>query len=1045
MTSTHQTSARGSTFNHIRAGLALALFAGGTGSAMAQQKLHFTYLWHLEQPIYWPDRQTSGADRYERAWESQLAKNAGRGNPQNDLFSIFSLADRVAVYQSRTRDSIQSILGKPEAGAQITYSGGLIENITSLGNANQWGYGPAWYGSIRQARGWTTSAGKPRADVVLFSFHHALLPLVDESTVRKEIQLYKSIYPDAWGSSPGLSRGFFPSEMAFSTRLIKPLSQEGVAWTVVSSEKISRACADFPVVLGSGGVNCDPPNRADQINPAQGAGAYYRQSISRGCSPAEAYPYAMQPRRSQYVDPETGQVYSMIVVPASQSLGWKDGYAPIGTGDFDNLQTRNDGTRPQLVVLAHDGDNAWGGGFSYYMEAVPNLVNSASGLGYTATTIEQYLNDHPIPANDSPTFVEDGAWVNADGDFGAPQMINWNWPLLSSAGAIDIPNGWHEDPRNWAVITAAQNRVDTAEQISTLQGNPINIRRVLYPETAGTTNAERAWHYFLGSLNSGYMYYGTSLDLELKPTIACNEAVRNADPVIGDASLDATPPTIWIPQRHPWNPGSTNFGPQYGYQQVGSNGDFYVWTFAYDVSGISSVTLKYRLDNDGQRSLSNSENDTYAGGAGVGAWTSLAMTKRAGGFPAGNVYNNPEINFSELPAYIADQYTTQVVGVRDKLVDYYVEAVDTKGNIKKSPIQHVYVGPGTTGGGGGGGGTAVTLAPNPPVAGQSVTITYDPAGRNLASAASVAIHYGYNNWTTVVSPDVAMTKNGSVWNVTLSVPGTATELDMVFNNGTPGNPTTWDNNGGADWKFAVQGGVAGSTWTIDGTLDADATQVAINGTRHLWAGLKGDNLYVACEPPASGNDQFIFLANAPGALKTAQWAKAGQVATWDYFLGSEVGNAFNGWFNAAGTGTTSNVQSARGSVLEGTINLRAVNGGVLPASVYLAAAPYVSPDGGALVATQQVPAGNGNGNLDAAEFARVDLCQFQPGGCVVPCFANCDGSTDVPVLTAADFSCFLTKFRAGDSGANCDGSTGLPVLTAADFSCFLTKFRAGCP
>ncbi|MEL6795598.1 MAG: hypothetical protein AAFO89_02135, partial [Planctomycetota bacterium] len=24
--------------------------------AATQEKLHFTYLWHLEQPIYWPDQ-----------------------------------------------------------------------------------------------------------------------------------------------------------------------------------------------------------------------------------------------------------------------------------------------------------------------------------------------------------------------------------------------------------------------------------------------------------------------------------------------------------------------------------------------------------------------------------------------------------------------------------------------------------------------------------------------------------------------------------------------------------------------------------------------------------------------------------------------------------------------------------------------------------------------------------------------------------------------------------------------------------------------------
>ena len=63
-----------------------------------------------------------------------------------------------------------------------------------------------------------------------------------------------------------------------------------------------------------------------------------------------------------------------------------------------------------------------------------------------------------------------------------------------------------------------------------------------------------------------------------------------------------------------------------------------------------------------------------------------------------------------------------------------------------------------------------------------------------------------------------------------------------------------------------------------------------------------------------------------------------------------------------------------------------------------------------------------------------------PGGC----YANCDGSTVVPVLNVADFSCFLTKFAAGDPYANCDGSTTEPLLNVADFSCFLTKFAAGC-
>jgi hypothetical protein len=61
------------------------------------------------------------------------------------------------------------------------------------------------------------------------------------------------------------------------------------------------------------------------------------------------------------------------------------------------------------------------------------------------------------------------------------------------------------------------------------------------------------------------------------------------------------------------------------------------------------------------------------------------------------------------------------------------------------------------------------------------------------------------------------------------------------------------------------------------------------------------------------------------------------------------------------------------------------------------------------------------------------------------CYANCDGSTEPPLLTILDLACFLNRFAAGDPYANCDGSTTPPVLNVLDFNCFLNKFAAGCP
>jgi hypothetical protein len=55
------------------------------------------------------------------------------------------------------------------------------------------------------------------------------------------------------------------------------------------------------------------------------------------------------------------------------------------------------------------------------------------------------------------------------------------------------------------------------------------------------------------------------------------------------------------------------------------------------------------------------------------------------------------------------------------------------------------------------------------------------------------------------------------------------------------------------------------------------------------------------------------------------------------------------------------------------------------------------------------------------------------------CVADCDGSGG---LSPSDFTCFLSKYRAGDPYGDCDGSGS---LSPADFTCYLGKYRAGCP
>ena len=60
----------------------------------------------------------------------------------------------------------------------------------------------------------------------------------------------------------------------------------------------------------------------------------------------------------------------------------------------------------------------------------------------------------------------------------------------------------------------------------------------------------------------------------------------------------------------------------------------------------------------------------------------------------------------------------------------------------------------------------------------------------------------------------------------------------------------------------------------------------------------------------------------------------------------------------------------------------------------------------------------------------------------VPCYANCDGSTNSPVLNVNDFICFQSRFAAAEPYADCDQSG---TLNVNDFICFQGRFAAGCP
>jgi hypothetical protein len=224
---------------------------------------------------------------------------------------------------------------------------------------------------------------------------------------------------------------------------------------------------------------------------------------------------------------------------------------------------------------------------------------------------------------------------------------------------------------------------------------------------------------------------------------------------------------------------------------------------------------------------------------------------------------------------------------------------------------------------------------------------------------------------------------------------------------------------------------------MDGVADGDTTVVAQNGTMWVRAAVRGDLLYLAAPNTPAGNDRFVYLApvGGPGAMVAANWGKAGQVAGWSALLGSEADNGYVGWQDQTSGAA---VSAAKGAVMEGTINLRqefALGSGALPESVWVAFAQYPTANGGALVSALQVPAGNGDGNVQGSEFVQVRLCSLRPSGC---CPADFDQSGG---LALADIFAFLNAWFGGDARADFDGSGGLAV---ADIFTFLNAWFAGC-
>ncbi len=880
--------------------------------AQANPPIYISFLWHMHQPIYWPGEtinQTYSASHYSY-----------------DVYDIFR--QRTGPYTSWPIDSIEAAknAGLPHAGAQVSFSGSLAENLDNLkgviSDFNNWE--SRWV----EGRQWQTSLGNPRLDIIGFGYFHPLNGLIDYGSIRKQIQLHKKSVSDNFGSSIVYSKGYFPAETAFSPRMIPALLDEGLEWAIVDNIHFDRACKGYP--WNSSG-NLYEPNPADQLNPDPGD--WVSLTGLWAPTPVSAR-WGHQPHYVSYTDPDSGTVRKIIAVPGDRYMGNEDGRGGFGAlnyeGVMSQLETYNtDSEHPILIVLHHDGDNYGGGADSYYHNNFNSFISwlQSNPNRFVCTTIQDYLDLFP-PAADDVIHIEEGSWAGADN--GDPEYKKWN-------GDPD-DSGYSPDRNSWGVMMASENRVKTALQI-----NPTDSR---------SSSSQRQ---MLEGQTSCYWYWEpNSSTWDGHPARASNLAVAQADLVIGSGSLDSTGPSIYVPQRESYNPGGNEWS-------VAQSTSFSVWSYVYDLSGMVSVNLKYRTDLDG---VMGGDNQTFGGGTGVTGWTTLGMS---------SIYRTPQTTVT--PVYKAYVYYETISGMTNTLYDYYIEASDVRGNISKSDIRHVMLGTSGVGGGGTEPGDICFWNPSTPTTGQTLSIYYDPVRGSLPdSTDTVYLHWGYNYWATLMTPNPAMSYDSSTgyYRFDLSVPSTSTTIDFVFTDG--GN---WDNNGGQDWHVTIlsQSTVTAYQYQLDGSLDTVAQKIASSSDNalNLWAHWNGTHLYLATEKASGSQDRFILLIRNPSVLTTAFWSKSGQVTSWDAFIGNEESNGWSGWFDSEGSvpgWAYAQTATGAGGYLEGTIGLAALFGSI-PSSVYLASLGYASGDGGAL--QSQAPAGDGNGSVETMELVQYVL------------------------------------------------------------------------
>ncbi|MDR9416812.1 MAG: hypothetical protein RI564_11040, partial [Gracilimonas sp.] len=259
-------------------------------SELSDPPVYIAFHWHMHQPIYWP---------YESVVETEA-----RGAYSFSLQEVHT--SRSGPYTSWPANAVQAGIdaGFPNFGAQVSFSGSLIENLEAANQAG-WGFNN-WTAPWNEVITQTTAEGNARLEMTGFGYHHPLMPLIGPESIQRQVQWHKEILGEYFEGE--YSKGVFPPETAFSPRIIPPLVEEGFEWVLVDNLHFERAAAGAPLGDQTG---VKRPNRADVRNPNPGD---WNQLNGLWAPTPVSMQWAHQPHYVSYTDPETGEISKMIAV-----------------------------------------------------------------------------------------------------------------------------------------------------------------------------------------------------------------------------------------------------------------------------------------------------------------------------------------------------------------------------------------------------------------------------------------------------------------------------------------------------------------------------------------------------------------------------------------------------------------------------------------------------------------------------------------------------------------------------------------------------------